>query len=450
MATSSSLGIGTGIDLNTMLTSIINAERAPITALDTKISAANNKISLYGTLKSKLDALQTAADTLQYPSRLSALSAASGDTTVLGASADYTASIGSYAAEVTQLASAQKSFTTAYTTGTTFGPGDLNFTVGGVAAATISLTSASSSLQDVSDAINSAKVGVTSTVITDSTGKQRMVLTGDKSGASNDFSLTSSLTASGGQDSIAAFDTIATPGLNRTIAQDATMTIDGIEVNSSTNTFSNVAGLTLTAVKLGTSNVTVQNDSSKITTAAQAFVDAYNAVVSLIKSNSSYDVTTKTGQAFSGDATASSVLNSLGSARTTVPSELASANLTTLSALGISIQTSGQLKLDTTVLSSAISTSATDVVQALNAYGKSFSTAATDLLAGNGAVSNRINSLTSSVSRFKDNQAALEVRVSLVEKRYRLQFTALDKLVSSMQTTSSYLTQQLTILQNSS
>lgn len=450
MATSSSLGIGTGIDLNTMLTSIINAERAPITALDTKISAANNKISLYGTLKSKLDALQTAADTLQYPSRLSALSATSGDTTVLGASADYTASIGSYAAEVTQLASAQKSFTTAYTTGTTFGPGDLNFTVGGVAAATISLTSTSSSLQDVSDAINSAKVGVTSTVITDSTGKQRMVLTGDKSGASNDFSLTSSLTASGGQDSIAAFDTIATPGLNRTIAQDATMTIDGIEVKSSTNTFSNVAGLTLTAVKLGTSNVTVQNDSSKITTAAQAFVDAYNAVVSLIKSNSSYDVTTKTGQAFSGDATASSVLNSLGSARTTVPSELASANLTTLSALGISIQTSGQLKLDTTVLSSAISTSATDVVQALNAYGKSFSTAATDLLASNGAVSNRINSLTSSVSRFKDNQAALEVRVSLVEKRYRLQFTALDKLVSSMQTTSSYLTQQLTILQNSS
>lgn len=446
MATSSSLGIGTGIDLNTMLTSIITAERAPITALDTKISATNNTISLYGTLKSKLDALQTAADTLQYPSRLSALSATSSDTTVLSASAAYTASVGSYGLEVTQLASAQKNFTAAYASGTTFGPGDLNFTVGGVAATTISLTSSSSSLQEVSDAINNAKVGVTTTVITDSTGKQRMVLTGDKSGAGNNFSLTSTLAASGSQASLASFDT-TTVGLNRTAAQDATLKIDGIEVNSSTNTFSNVAGLTLTAVKLGTSNVTVQNDSTKITSAVQSFVDSYNAVVSLIKANSNYDTTTKKAQAFNGDSTIRSLLNTLGSARTTVPTELSTATLQTLSSLGVSVQTSGQLKLDAAALNSAISTSATDVVKTLSAYGKSFSTEVTALLAGGGTVSNRMSSLNSSVNRFKDNQAALEIRVSLVEKRYRAQFTALDKLVSSMQTTSSYLTQQIAMLQ---
>ncbi|MFZ2267912.1 MAG: flagellar filament capping protein FliD [Azonexus sp.] len=446
MATSSSLGIGTGVDLNTMLTSIITAERAPITALDTKISATNNTISLYGTLKSKLDALQTAADTLQYPSRLSALSATSSDTTVLGASAAYTAAVGSYGLEVTQLASAQKSFSVAYDSGTTFGPGDLNFTVGGVASATISLTSPSSSLQDVSNAINNAKVGVTTTVVTDSAGKQRMILTGDKSGSGNDFSLTSSLTASGSQASLADFD-MTTVGLSRGTAQDAKMKIDGIEVSSSSNTFSNVSGLTLTAVKLGTSNVTVQNDSTKITAAVQAFVDSYNAVVSLIKANSSYDTTTKKAQAFNGDSTTRSLLYSLGNARATVPTELSGSTLSTLSSLGISIQTSGQLKLDTTVLSSAISTSPTDVVKTLSAYGKSFSTEVTALLAGNGAVSNRMNSLNSAVSRFKDNQAALEIRVSLVEKRYRAQFTALDKLVSSMQTTSSYLTQQFAQLQ---
>lgn len=445
MATSSSLGIGTGVDLNTMLTSIIAAERAPITALDTKISATNNTISLYGTLKSKLDALQTAADTLQYPSRLSALSATSSDTTVLGASAAYTAAVGSYGLEVTQLASAQKSFSVAYDSGTTFGPGDLTFTVG-VTSATISLSSPSSSLQDVSNAINNAKVGVTTTVVTDSAGKQRMILTGDKSGIGNDFSLTSSLTASGSQASLADFD-MATVGLSRGIAQDAKMKIDGIEVSSSSNTFSNVSGLTLTAVKLGTSNVTVQNDSTKITAAVQAFVDSYNAVVSLIKANSSYDTTTKKAQAFNGDSTTRSLLYSLGNARATVPTELSGSTLSTLSSLGISIQTSGQLKLDTTVLSSAISTSPTDVVKTLSAYGKSFSTEVTALLAGNGAVSNRMNSLNSAVSRFKDNQAALEIRVSLVEKRYRAQFTALDKLVSSMQTTSSYLTQQFAQLQ---
>lgn len=450
MATTSSLGIGTGVDLQSMLSSIINAERAPIRTLDTKISAANNKISLYGTLKSKLDAFRTAADTLQYPSRLSALSASSSDTTVLSASAAYTASVGSYSMEVTQLAGAQKSFTAAYSGGTTFASGDLNFTVGGVAATTISLNNpAGSSLQEVSTAINNAKVGVTATVITDSGGNQRMVLTGDKSGAGNDFSLTSTLTASGSQASLASFDT-TTLGLNRTVAQNATMRLDGIEVTSSTNTFSNVAGLTLTAVKVGTSNVSVQNDSTKITTAVQAFVDSYNAVVSLIKSNSNYDTTTKTAQAFNGDGTTRSLLSTLGSARTTVPTELSTSTLKTLSALGVSIQTTGQLKLDTTTLSSAISTSATDVVKVLSAYGKSFSTEVTAMLSSSGSVSTRVNSLDSTVRRYQDNQAALEIRVSLIEKRYRAQFTALDTLVSSMQSTSSYLTQQLAALQNSS
>jgi flagellar hook-associated protein 2 len=446
MATTSSLGIGTGVDLQSMLTSIINAERAPIRALDTKIAATNSKISLYGTLKSKLDALKTAADTLQFPSRLSALSATSSDTTVLTASANYTAAVGSYGMEVTQLAGNQKSFTTAYTAGSTFGPGDINFTVGGVAAATITLTGAASSLQDVSTAINNAKVGVTATVITDETGLQRMILTGDKSGASNTFSMTSTLTASGSQASLASFDT-TTVGLNRTLAQDAKMKVDGIVISSTTNNFSNIGGLTLTAVKLGTSNVTVQNDSTKITTAAQAFVDNYNASVTLIKSNSGYNATTKVGQPFSGDTATRSILNTLGSARITVPTELSSATLKTLSSIGITMQQSGLLSLDSAALNTAVKNTPTDVVKVLNAYGKAFSDQVTSMLASSGTVGNRISSLDSTVRRFEESQDKMEVRVALVEKRYRAQFTALDKLVSSMQTTSSYLTQQIAQLQ---
>lgn len=446
MATTSSLGIGTGVDLQSMLSSIIAAERAPINALDTKIAAANSKISLYGTLKSKMDALKTAADTLQFPSRLSALSATSSDTTVMTASANYTAAVGSYGMEVTQLAGNQKSFTTAYAAGSTFGPGDINFTVSGVAAATITLSGAGSSLQDVSTAINNAKVGVTATVITDATGSQRMILTGDKSGAANTFSMTSSLAASGSQPSLASFDT-TTVGLNRTVAQDAKMKVDGIELTSVTNTFSNIGGLTLTAAKLGTSNVTVQNDSTKITAAAQAFVDAYNAVVTLIKSNSGYNATTKVGQPFNGDGTIRSVVNTLGTARTTVPTELSSATLKTLSSIGISLQQSGLLSLDSGKLNTTVKNTPTDVVKVLNVYGKSFSDQVTAMLASSGTVSSRVNSLDSSVRRFQESQDKMEVRVALVEKRYRAQFTALDKLVSSMQTTSSYLTQQIAQLQ---
>jgi flagellar hook-associated protein 2 len=451
MATTSSLGVGTGVDLQSMLTKIVAVERAPITALGSKITAANTKISVYGTLNSKLDTLQSAAETLQFPSRLAAISAKSSDATVLGASASYTASVGSYSAEVTQLASAQKSFSAAYNAGTTFGQGTLNFTVGGVAAPPITLNSqASYTLEEVGTQINNAKIGVSATVITDSSGKQRMVLTGEKSGAANSFQLTSSLTASGSQASLASFDT-GTAGLMRATAQDGKMKLDGIEIASSTNSFtSGVSGLTLTAVKLGTANVSVQNDNSKITTAAQAFVDSYNAVVSLVKSNTGYDEATKKSQALSGDSAVRSLMGNLGNARSTTPSELSAATFKSLSELGISIQQNGQLALDSSKLNEAINTSPTEVIKTLSAYGKKFGDSITAMQDAGGVVSNRVSSLNSSVTRYKASQASLEIRVSQIEKRYQTQFTALDKYVSAMNVTSSSLTQQLAALTGSS
>ena len=63
MPTTTSLGVGAGLDLQSMLTKLMDAERAPLRALDSKITATNTKISLYGTLKSKLDAFKSAAET---------------------------------------------------------------------------------------------------------------------------------------------------------------------------------------------------------------------------------------------------------------------------------------------------------------------------------------------------------------------------------------------------
>ena len=85
MTTFSSLGVGAGVDLQSILTKLMAVERAPIDALNTKITSTNSTISLYGSLKSKLDSLASAADTLRFPSRLSALSATSADETVVKA-----------------------------------------------------------------------------------------------------------------------------------------------------------------------------------------------------------------------------------------------------------------------------------------------------------------------------------------------------------------------------
>lgn len=440
MATISSLGVGAGLDLQSMLTKIMAVEKAPITALETKISATNSQVSLYGTLNSKLDALKSAADTLQYPSRLSAISATSSDSTIVNASANFNASIGNYNVEVTQLAATQKSVSNAYTQGSTFGPGNLDFKVAGVDAASISI-SAGMTLQDVSTAINNAKIGVTATIINTSDGNQRLVLTGENSGAANAFSLnpSSSLPASGGQSALTTFD--ASKSID---AQDALMTIDGLEVRSSTNQFSNaITGVTLTATKEGMSTISVQNDSNKIVSAVQAFVDSYNAVATFIKTNTGYSATNKAGQPFSGDTTARAVLSNLGNARSTVPSELSSASIQSLHALGVTIQSNGQLSLDSAKLKEAIAASPKDVTTALNAYGKAFSDSVSNMQSSSGVVPTKVNSLKQSIQRFQANHDALEVRVALIEKRYRTQFTALDVAVSKMQTISSSLGQTL-------
>jgi flagellar hook-associated protein 2 len=446
MATASSLGVGTGIDLQSMLTSILTAERAPITAANSKITATNTKISLYGTLKSKLDSLQTASDTLRFPSRLAAVSASTSDSKIATATAAFNATPGSYALDVKQLASAQKSFSNSYANGTTFGTGgnsQLIFTVSGVATPAIDIADGST-LQQVSAAINTAKIGVTATVISSDGGVQRMILTGDKSGSGNDFSLVSTATASNGNP-LDTFDSATS--LPSTTAGDALMTIDSLPVTSKTNTFtSSVEGLTFTATKEGQVSITVQSDSSTITAAVQAFVDSYNAAMTTIKSNSGYDTAKKTGQAFSGDFAARSVVDTLSSARTTVPSTLSSATFKTLSELGVTIQQSGLLSLDSAKLSKSLSTSASEVVRTLNAYGEAFSVKVLEMQGSGGVVSTRLNSLNATVQRDKDKIAALEVRVSMIERRYRAQFTALDKYMSAMQTTSSGLSQQLATL----
>lgn len=449
MATTSSLGIGAGVDLQSMLSSIMAAERAPITALEKKIATTNSKISLYGELRSKLDTLRTASNTLQFPSQLSAITATSSDSTALSATAAFYAAPGSYTVNVTQLATAQKSFSHAYDTGTSFGQGSLSFTVGGVAQPVIDLTDqASYTLQEIGAKINNANMGITATVIAGTDG-DRLVLTGNKTGEDNDFSFTTTIAAPdsvpSGTPQPALSDLDTAPGLAVSSAANAEITIDGVAVSSDTNTFANaIGGVTFTALKTGSSaTITVQTDGTKIKDAVQKFVDSYNSVVTKIKENSTYDLSTKTGKLFNGDSSARAIRESLSNARGTIPSELSGASIKTLSELGVRIQQDGLLSLDTSVLNQAISTSASDVTTTIAAYGKALSDTVTNIMGENGLLSNRVNSLNTSVDRYEDNVAALENRVALIEKRYRAQFTSLDTLLSSMQTTSSYLTQQL-------
>lgn len=439
-STISSLGVGAGLDLNTMLSKLMAAEQQPLVAVSTKINTANTKISAFGKLQSALSTLQTAAQTFSSPSKLSAYTASSSDETVLTGSTSFSASAGTYSIEVTQLAKAQKDFSQTYASSTSFGAGTLNFTIGGTAQTGITID-ASSTIQDIRTAINDAQIGITASVI--STGSSdRLVLSGTQ-GSSGAFSLSVSGSTDANLQALATFDR-TTAGLLWSDATDAAAKIDGVAVTSSSNTLtSSLNGVTLNLLKLGTSTLSVKSDPTAMSTSVKAFVDAYNTVNSYIKSNNAYNSTTKTAQPLNGESTVRSIQSLLATTRTSTPSALSSATFKTLSEIGVSVASDGSMSLDSTKLNTAMSKSTQSVKATLAAYGAAFDTSLTTILKTSGLMKSRLDGLNSAVGLYNKQADAIQLRLNAVEKRYRAQFTALDTTMGSLQTTSSYLTQQL-------
>jgi len=440
----SSLGVGSGLDANTIVSKLMAASQAPLQTLQAREAAFNTKLSSYGLLQSALSALQTAAKALADPTRLGGFTVSAADGAIVGGQANSFAVAGSYTIEVLNLASAQKRYSaTAYASGETFGSGTLRFNINGVDKE-VQLTGDSNSLADIRAAINGANIGVTAAVISGD-GGDRLVLTGTATGSAGAFTMTVD-SADAKLQSLANFD-LSHPFNSE--AQDARALIDGELVTSSSNTLNSaLSGLTLTLNKTGSTTLTVGKDSSKALEAVNAFVKAYNDVMNRITTDAAWDSKTQTGKPLNAESTVRSVTQMLNNARNGVPSALAGTPFETLSALGISVQSSGLLTVDETKFKDAVLSSFTDVQRTLGAFGQVFSDTVDSLNGTDGLVTNRVAGIKNSIKLNQDDQAKMQMRLDAIEQRYRAQFTALDTLMGTLTTTSSYLTQQLAALNN--
>lgn len=129
--TLTSAGIGSGLDVNGLVSKLMSVESLPVTALNNKTASYQTQLSAYGTISSALSTLQTAAQAMSTTARMTAYSASIADTTVLAASADSTASAGSHTIVVTSLAQAQSVRTATGVTSTALsGTGSLTLDFG--------------------------------------------------------------------------------------------------------------------------------------------------------------------------------------------------------------------------------------------------------------------------------------------------------------------------------
>lgn len=382
-------GIGSGLDVNSLVTQLMALERQPAALLDRKTAAYNAQLSAYGTMRSALAALQTAATSVASLPTLRQVSASVADSSLATASATASASAGTYSLEVQVLAQAQKLKSAGFaSTGASVGEGTLTFEFGTYAggaftlnadkpSASVTIEAGKGSLAEVRDAINAASIGVTAGIVNDGS-VQRLLLTAKDSGAAN--ALRVSVADADGQNTDAAglsrlaYDA-STGGVTRleetVLARDSRVLIDGITITRANNTVTDaIEGVTLNLLKAAAgspSTLTVARNVDSAVTAVSGFVQAYNIAYSSLKGLSSYNAATRSGAVLQGDSTLNGVQAKM---RALLGSSVeAAGGYASLSALGISFQLDGSLLGDTAKLRAALNDTTKDAATVFAAVG---------------------------------------------------------------------------------
>jgi flagellar hook-associated protein 2 len=444
-----SAGVGSGIDVDKLVSTLVAAKKAPQqNQITNQAARANTQLSGLGQIGAALSALQSAMASITDGSVFNARAVSSSDKDVLSASANGSAVAGSFDIEVTRLASALKASSGAFADSSAkVGTGTLTLTVDGKSM-NLDLDDSNNSLAQVRDAINKASdnPGVTATIVNGTDGAH-LVLSGTRTGAANGFTISSS----GGDGKLAAlhYDAAAVSGngLNViTAAHDAEYTIDGLAGHSAGNSVSGaIDGLTLNLVKLGESRVTVANDSNKGVSALTNLANTYNSFVGIYKNLTKYDPVSETAGAMIGDAT----LNSINSTLSRIVG--GSSNGATLSSLGISLQLDGTLQVDNDKLNKAMSDGgqlASRLFSGDQGFAAQLNTQLDHWVGTKGVLANRTDSIGQQLKDLKSQQTTLDDRMDSLTARYQAQFTALDTLMSKLDSTSSYLQQQFDALNN--
>jgi len=404
--TISSAGVGSGLDVNGIVSKLMALEQQPITVLDQKEAGLQARLSSYGSVSSALGAFQTTMAGMSYLSTFQAFSATPADSTILSTLATNLSAPGSYAVTVGQLAQAQSILTGGKTTTNTAiaAPGStttLSFQFGTItggtppvngvgtyngstftqdasqATGTVTITDSNNSLQGIRDAINAANIGVSATIVSDgSATPYHLVLTSKSTGATSNLKISVSGDAS--LATLLAYDPAGTQNMSQSQAgQNATGTVNGLAISSATNTGSSVIqGVTLTLAKVGATSVNVARNTNSVQTSVQGFVKAYNDLSATLRKMTAYDPATKKGGPLQGDVTIQGIQNRLRTLLNTTITGLGG-SLTSLSQIGISFQVDGSLALDTTKLTTALTNNFSDIAGLFAAVGS-----ATDSLVG--------------------------------------------------------------------
>lgn len=452
----SSLGIGSGLDIGSLIGQLITAEGEPtLKRLQSKEASYLAEISAFGSLKGALSSFQSSLGGLKDASDYQGRAAYSTDSEVFTASAGNTAAESQYGIEVVQLAQAQKLiskdgyFSSALDT---VGEGTLTFTQDGNS---FDITvEANDTLNDVRDAINNAtdNTGLTAAIINVDDGgggtESKLVFTASNTGLDNAITITAVDDGDGNHTDAIGLSRLVNANLDEpVVAKDGQIKVDEQLISSDNDVFSGVIeGVTINAVAVGAGEkLTVELDKQAVTDKIGSFISAYNNLVSTFDALASYDADTQTGGILQGDYTIRSIQNAVRGAINTGFAGVSSA-FSSLAEIGITTNENGRYELDQSKLDSIMNSNFDDIA-GLFAGDNGLATRLDNLIdnytQSNGLIDSRTSGLQLGINDIELEREQLESRLTSLESRLIEKFTAMDTIVSTLQNQSNFLTQQL-------
>jgi len=449
-STSADAAGGSVINVSSLVQQVVAATQAPQEALiSSQTQQVTAQISALGTLKGALATFQGSLAALDNPSAFRIETATSSDQNAFTASAGAGAAQGTYNVAISQLATAQQLLSGPLAANSPIGSGTLSVSLGGTSF-NVSVA-ASDTLSDVAAKINSAtgNPGISATVLQGSDGAH-LLLSSSVTGAAN----TIQVSETDGGTSLAGLTYATGNTANYTQeagAQDAAFSISGVSFTSSTNTVSSALGgvtLDLLSTTTAPTTLTVSTDTATVATNVSTFVSAYNTLHSTLVQLGGFDASSNTAGPMMGSAVLTGIQNQLQHALYSIVNS-GSSTYNTLASVGIATQSDGSLSVNTATLSAALGTNFGAVSQLFSSasgVASTLNSQITTALGSGGSVTTAGQTLTNQENALTQKSNDLDKQMAALSASLTQQYSALNTLLSQLQSTSAYLSQAFATL----
>lgn len=425
MSTITFSGLATGLDTESIVSSLMEVEHAPVDALESNIEYLESQNETYVSFEEILSSLNSAIGALDSVSEFNSFEAtASNDSCVTATASSYTKA-GTYSLEIVSLAQQQKDVSAEGFSSSTDESLSGEITVGD-----ITMTYEDMSLATLADQINEAETGVTASIVNDGTSAGlRLVLTADDAETTPKIVATGSIT----------IDT-ETNGHTQNGSM-AHVVVDGLDIYSANNTLTNaIYGVTLNLVGVTdddeTAYITVKADTSSIAENVSEFVSTYNEMLTFIDEIN--DADSITGGKFRPlERKMQDLLSTIVSGSSTYNS---------LASLGFETDSkTGELSYDASILSDALQNNLADVQNLFvggsdnSGVAKQLSSYLEEQLSSSGFISTKTENNEAKIARLEEDIESMETRLEKREETLNAQFSALETLVSTLNTQADFI-----------